>query len=38
VVLSDSLKVGSDWESGTYLTQTTMFIVGSSSSVRGMEV
>src|ERR1035437_9393552 len=28
VVLSDSLNVGSDWASGTYLTQTTMFIAG----------
>ena len=25
VVLSDVLKVSSDWASGTYLTHTTMF-------------
>src|SRR5450631_2912075 len=33
VVMSDSLNVRSDWASGTYLTQTTMFIAGSSSSL-----
>jgi len=28
--------VSSDWASGTYLIQTTMFIVGASSSVGGV--
>ena len=33
VVLSASVNVRSDWASGTYLTQTTMFMTRASSSV-----